>query len=165
MTEEDPQFDAACHLAEKSALKLIARAEQNSLRLAAKLENKGFDAAVVKEVVSRLLDRDLLNDTRYAELWIRSRLSSEKKISPLWLRSSLSRKGIGMESSQKALEKILDPETEYSLLLRYLGVCEDAPEVPPRNEVSGNKEGGIKRAFLKKEGFSVAVLDRYYNLL
>ncbi|MDR0496144.1 MAG: RecX family transcriptional regulator [Treponema sp.] len=144
------EFDDICLIAEKAALKLIARAEQNSFRLALKLEQKGFDSAVVKEVISRLLDRNLLNDERFAELWVRSRLSQGK--SPRWLFASLRRKGIDRNTSQKALEKVLDSETEYTLLLRHL-------------EKAGISENGdVPRAALKSEGFSGMVLDNYYSL-
>ena len=151
--EEISCFDAACNKAEKAAIRLIARAEQNSLGLTAKLERRGFQSIVVKEVVSRLLDQNLLNDARYAELWIRSRLSGVKKLSPLWLLSSLAKKGIDKKSSQKALEKVLDLETEYALLINYM-------------EKSGFPKIGTaytRRAQLKKEGFSYDVLDKYYS--
>ena len=145
MTEEDAQFTALCDKAEKAALRLIGRAEQNSLGLTAKLKKRGFDAAVVKETVQRLLDRNLLNDERYAELWLRSYLSSGKKTTPLHLRSSLAKRGIDRNSAEKAIKRTLDPETEYSLLLRYLGTG----------------KGEINKPKLKKEGFSNEVLLNY----
>lgn len=154
MTEEEAsRFVAVCNEVEKVALRLVERAEQNSLSLTAKLKKRGFESAAVKEVVSRLLDRDLLNDARYAELWLRSRLSGRKKLSPLWLLSSLAQKGIDKRSSQKALEKVLDPETEYSLLLNYI----------KKSDFSENGTSCIRKAQLKKEGFSPDVLDKYYS--
>ena len=146
MTEEESQFTAACNKAEKVALRLIARAEQNRLGLTAKLEKRGFDAAVTKAVVSSLLDRNLLSDERYAELWLRSRLSSGKKLSPLWLRSSLAKRGIDINSSKKALKTVLDPETELLLLEKYLGT---------------SAQSRINKAQLKREGFSSAAIDMH----
>jgi len=135
-------------VAEKAALNLVRRAEQNSLGLTAKLEKRGFSSTVVKEVIERLLDKNLLNDTRFAELWVRSRLSNKKPLTPLWLLSSLAKKGVDRKSSQKALEKVLDPETEYTLLLNYA----------EKSNISG-------KGLLKREGFSPGVIDRYYHLL
>ena len=153
-TEEEAfRFAAACYRAEKAALRLIARAEQNSLTLTAKLERRGFGAALVKAVVSRLLDRNLLDDARYAELWIRSHLSRKKANSPRWLKISLGKRGIDRNSTRTALEKTLDPETEYALLLRFL-------------EKAGHpnsKNYGYLRTQLKYEGFSTEVLDRYFD--
>ena len=151
--EEALQFSASYYLAEKIALRLIARAEQNSLGLTAKLERRGVDSSVVKAVVSRLLDRDLLNDERFAKLWVHSRLSYGNARSPLWLRVSLGKKGIGMDLALRTVRNLLDPETEYALLLEYLektGIPDDETE-------------SILKSHLKSEGFSYEVLDRYFT--
>ena len=150
--EEAFRFAAACYLAEKAALKLIARAEQNSMGLTAKLEQRGHKTAAVKAVVLRLLDRNLLNDERYSELWLRSRLSRGKRISPRWLLVSLGKRGIDRNSSHRALQKVLNPETEYTLLLKYV----------EKTGVPGDEKEEIPRAWLKCEGFSSAVLDKYF---
>jgi regulatory protein len=152
--EEDAlKFAASCHRVEKAALKLIARAEQNSLGLKAKLGRKGFSGEAVKTVISRLLDRGLLNDERFAELWIHSRLALKRARSPRWLLVSLGKRGIDRGSSFKALKKALDPETEYTLLLKYLA----------KLDLPGNEQ--VLRAKLRNEGFSSSVLDRYNNSL
>ena len=109
-------FTASCSKAEAIALRLIARAEQTSFGLKAKLERRGFEAAVIKEVIEQLLNRELLNDERFAGLWIRSCLN-RKALSPLRLLASLRKRGIDRHSSLKAMEKVLDHETEYALLL------------------------------------------------
>ena len=151
--EETFRFAAACYRAERIALRLIARAEQNSLALTAKLERRGFDAAVAKTVVSRLFDRNLLNDGRYAESWIRSRLALRKAPSPQWLLAALGKRGIKREFSLKALKKTLDPETEYALLLRYL------------EKIRFSKSGKAfsLKAELKYQGFSSTSLERYFE--
>ena len=151
--EEAFRFAAACYRAEKISLGLVARAEQNSLGLTAKLERRGFDSRVVKAVVSRLLERNLLNDSRYAELWIRSRLAMKKAPSPQWLLIALGRRGIDRSSSLKALGKVLDPETEYALLLKYL----EKILFPEGKEVFS------LRTQLKHEGFSSDALKRYFD--
>ena len=149
--EESLRFAAACYQAERVAMKLVARAEQNSQGLIVKLERRGYDALVAKTVVSHLLSRNLLDDGRYAELWIRSRLAGGKAPTPRWLLVSLQKRRIDRAFSRTALTKVLDPETEYALLLKYL---EAAPE---------GKKAGYLRARLKYEGFSYAVLQRYFD--
>jgi len=152
--EEDTSgFAAACRRAEDAALRLIARAEQNTAGLAAKLERRSFDAAVIQAVVSGLVDRDLLNDARYAERWIRSRLALRKAPSPWWLLTALRKRGIDREPSRKALDKALDPQTEYELLVRY------AQEAC----LSQGKAALPHRAWLRHQGFSSQALDRYFD--
>jgi regulatory protein len=123
------------------------------LGLTAKLERRGYDAAVAKAVVFRLLDRDLLDDERYAEFWIRSRLALRKAPSPQWLLVALGKRGIDRYSSGKALKRVLDPETEYALLLKYL----EKAGLPERERAFS------LRTYLKYEGFSSAILDRYFD--
>ena len=149
--EEVSQFTASCLKAEKIAEKLIARAEQNSFGLTVKLEKKGFEAAVVKEVISGLLNRGLLDDERYAALWLRSRLGKRVQ-TPKTLLFSLRKRGIDRHSSQKALDLVLDPDTEYALLLNYIETLEESKISSLRTQ-------------LKHEGFSVDSLTRYFDNL
>ena len=156
--EKAIRFAADCYRAEKTALHLVARAEQNSFGLIAKLERRGYAAAVAKAVVSCFLSRSLLDDRRYTERWIRMRLRSGKAFSPRWLLVSLGKKGINRDSSRTALEEVLDPETEYALLLRFL----------EKNTVKNPGASGINgdismRIHLKYEGFSTDVLDMYFS--
>lgn len=148
--EEASRFTALCNKAEDAALKLIARAEQNSFGLTAKLEKKGYTRDVIEEVVSGLKNRGLLDDERYAVLWLRSRLR-KKAQSPKMLTISLRKKGIDRRSSQKALVKVLDPDAEYALLTRYM------------EKQAGDET--LSREKLKYEGFSMEVLEKYYENL
>ena len=120
--------------------------------MALKLERRGFDRAVTQEVISRLFDRKLLNDQRFAELWIQSCLN-RKTVSPLWLLVSLGRRGIDRDSSLKALKAVLDHETEYALLLKYL----------EKMDISKKKKPGNLKSHLKYEGFSYEVLEKIFN--
>ena len=156
--EEAFRFAAGCYRAEKIALKLVARAEQNSAGLLVKLERRGFDTTTAKAVVSGLESRNLLDDGRYSVLWIRSRLASGRAVSPRWLLVSLGKKGIARESSLKALRQVLDPETEYALLLQYLEKAKPGNrKLPERNSKS------FLRSQLKYQGFSADALDRYFD--
>jgi len=152
--EEDAfRFAAVCYRAERAALRLIARAEQNSLGLTVKLERRKFDTAVTKAVVSRLLDQNLLDNERFAERWIRSRLALMKPPSPQGLLVALGKRGIDRKSSLKAIDKVLDPQTEYELLLKY---------IKKAKFLQGKRIFSL-RAQLKREGFSSTVLDRYFD--
>ena len=150
--EEVFRHAADCYRAEKTALRLIARSEQYSRGLIFKLESRGFSAGTAKTVVYGLIDRNLLDDLRYAELWVNSHRKKTK--SPGWLMAGLRKKGIDADTAAKALKKALDPETEYSMLLNYL-------------DSSGKKEPtlekGFLRAKLKNEGFSHSAIGRYFD--
>ena len=107
---------------------------------------------MVQVVISGLLERGLLNDERYAELWIRSCLT-RKAPSPLWLLVSLGKKGIGRNSSLAAIKKVLDPETEYALLLKYM----------EKMDISKEEKPSRLKSLLKYQGFSNEVLELFFN--
>jgi len=155
LEEDSLRFAAACYKAEKIALRLIARAEQSCLALTAKLGKRGIEAAVVREVIPRLTDMELLNDIRYAELWVRSRLGSKKALSPLWFLSSLGKRGIDKTSSLNAINRVLDAETEYALLLKYL----------EETEALEGKGGRFLKTRLKHEGFSHEVIEKFFETI
>jgi regulatory protein len=156
--EEAFAFAAECYRAEKCALRLIARAEQNSPGLSVKLERQGFSASAIKKTVLLLMEQEFLDDLRYAELWIRSRLSAGKAFTPQWLLINLGKRGIGKEISQKALKKVLAPETEYALLLKYLEKIESGKESTQKNRAHFSL-----RSHLKYSGFSLNVIIRYFE--
>ena len=149
--EEASPFDADCIKAEKIALRLIARAEQNSSALAVKLGKKGIDPSIARRVISGLLDRGLLDDERYAELWIRAHIG-RKAPSPLWFLVSLEKRGIGRKVSLNAIDKVLDEETELSLLLGYV----------EKMDVHFKGAPGFLRAKLRHERFSSEAIDKFF---
>jgi regulatory protein len=131
--------------AEKAALRLIARAEQCTQGLRRKLERKGYSAACVDTVISDLLELKLIDDNRYARLWLESRLRFAR--TPKRLLASLCAKGIDRDDAEAALKTVLDEETEAALLARFVKRKKrDAAEL---------------KYLLKGEGFSPAAIRRF----
>jgi regulatory protein len=159
--EEDLRFAAACYRAERAALRLITRAEQTQTGLSRKLEHRGHDQASVAAVVSRLVSLGLINDERYAGLWIRSRLArrSGKVPTPRKLSAALRNRGIDSFTAGKVLKNILDTETELALLGRYMEQASSGT----KNSLQTLSSGFSLRGILKFEGFSQAVLSIYFE--
>jgi len=152
---------SALLLAEKAALRLIARAEQHSHGLALKLEKRGHEAAHINTVISRLSELNLINDRRYAQLWLESRLRLAR--SPRRLHSSLNRKGIDRDDAEAALNAALDEETEWAMLNRFVkkasrNASQNASRTKSKNKYS------IK-FLLKSEGFSQGIIERFLESL
>jgi regulatory protein len=145
-------LDADCTNAEKIALRLIARAEQSVAGLTAKLEKRGIDPSTTRQVISSLQSRELLDDSRYAERWIYAHLKAKKPLSPLWFRVSLEKRGINREICRAAINKVLDEDTEYSLLLKFF----------ERMNVL-TKENAPLRTKLRHEGFSPEAIDKFID--
>jgi len=137
--------------AEKTALRLIARAEQCTGGLTRKLERRGFDSACVSEVVSKLTELKLLDDNRFSRLWLESRLHLPR--SPRRLLSSLCARGIAHDEAQTALKNALDEETELLLLARFAKKYSRKAKGDPRS----------LKYLLKNEGFSTTAIKRFFG--
>lgn len=74
------------------------------------LVKRGYDEAVVDDVLHRLRTAGLVNDRLFAQLWVESRARSKGLTAPV-LRAELRRKGIADELSDEAIEQ-LDPGDE-----------------------------------------------------
>jgi regulatory protein len=142
---------AACLAAEKAALRLIARAEQYGAGLTRKLEQRKHSPDAVRTVLARLLEFGLVDDRRYAGLWLKTRVRRGKK-GPRALEAALRAKGIDRETAVLALTTALAGEAEAGLLER----CARAEQ----------EKHGIDseiRFFLKSEGFSPAAIEAFFE--
>lgn len=154
--EEGFRFASACLRAEKAALRLIARAEQCTQGLLHKLKRRNHDKSCVNAVISRLCALNLINDRRYAGLWIESRLKFSR--TPRRLLSSLCTRGIDHDDAEAALKIALDEEEELAMLLRYV----------KRHPFKADKKTKNDSAYsfkyrLKSEGFSSQIINRFYD--
>ncbi len=90
----------------RKALDLLARAEQCRKGLEAKLAKKGFSREAAADALDRLESSGYLDDGRFAEAWVRSRL----RIRPegrTRLLTALMAKGIAAETARIAVEAVL----------------------------------------------------------
>jgi regulatory protein len=169
--EDAFRFAAACLRAEKSALRLIAHAEQNSFGLSRKLEKRRFETAYIRQVVSRLEELGLLDDRRYVQLWLEARIS-RRADSPRRLLFFLRARGIERDDAESGLNTALTPDAEWSLLLRYVKKLEKSKRfkkniVSPKNICLSAGEDGFAndarslKFHLKAEGFSPQAIERF----
>ena len=91
----------------RKALDLLARSEQCRRGLAVKLSKKGFSREAVSSALDRLVSAGFLDDRRFAEAWVRSRLRSRPE-GPSRLRGALMSRGIGGSVAREAVETVLE---------------------------------------------------------
>jgi regulatory protein len=144
------RFAGACYRAERAALRLVARAEQTRAGLRRKLEQRGHGADHADAAVSYLTELGILDDRRFAERWIRSRLHRGAD-SPLTLINGLCRRGIDRNVAREARTTALDFDQETELLGKFIAKKRPAPEAR------------FLKALLKREGFSPPVVERYWE--
>ena len=154
--EKSLRFASACLRAEKAALRLIARAEQTCLGLTRKLEKRGHDSACARSVISQLCESALLDDRRYARLWLDARISRQSS-SPRRLLIALSARGIDRDDTAFVLKEALDDEAEFLLLKRYV---EKLQRKRKTNSDDDDDDRSLKY-LLKSEGFSSLAIQRF----
>ena len=139
-------------LCEKTALRLIARAEQSVNGLTLKLEKRKFGSNCINEVVSRLIETGLLNDERFAQLWLESHLRLTR--SPRRLLVSLCTRGIEREIAEAAIKDVFDEDTEFDMLTRFVKKYSRKKKLSDTQSV---------KFMLRNEGFSPLVIKRYLS--
>jgi regulatory protein len=142
--------------AEKAALQLIARAEQSVFGLTRKLEKRGYPSAAIGEVIANLCETGLLDDRRFARLWLETRI--ERQTSPWRLRTALCSRGISRNDADYALNETLDEETEMRLLRRFAEKLERK-----HKQKTGGETIQSLRYMLKSEGFSSLSVQRFFD--
>lgn len=134
------------------ALRLVARAEQFRAGLSLKLQKKGYSKTDISKAAEKLSVMGMLDDSRYARLWLASRMK-RGSASPRELLAVLCSKGISHATASAALKWLFSDSgeepsnSEITLLRRYIA----------------KKREGLSVVDLRKrlrfEGFSFEVLD------
>jgi SOS response regulatory protein OraA/RecX len=167
---------AAATACEKAAQALITRAEQNAAGLRRKLLLKKHDETAVDRVIARLTSLGLVDDRRYAELWLKGAVSRGSK-GPKALVLALRAKGIDKSAAEEALETALaaptgafsgDETAEDGLLRRCLKKAEKklrkAAQARAKTGRAEEEPGKYAvKQFLKFEGFSPEAIERYFD--
>lgn len=85
------------------AVRYLGRREHSVAELEGKLRQRGVEPETIEEVMTFLLDHDLVSDERYAEAW--SRVRVQKGFGPARIRAELRRKGV----SDALVAQVLEP--------------------------------------------------------
>ena len=161
--EEDLRFASDCLGAEKTGLQLIARAEQTTFGLGQKLGKRGHDSACVKMVINRLCEEGLLEDFRYARLWLESRISRQGS-SPMRLLASLRAKGIDRKDAESAMKEVLNDEAERRLLERFIQKRQGGKLGADLQHMEADDAARRSLKYLlKSEGFSSTAIEQFFE--
>ena len=116
-------------------------------------------------MLDHLTEVNLVNDLRYAQLWLKMKIARGNK-GPRMLSLLLKAKGIDNETIEAALATVLIPEAELLLLKSRLNkvVLDKKDRAKIRNAKNTEDSKNAVRRFLKMEGFSAEVIERYFDL-
>ncbi len=142
-------MDALSKAREACSLWLAMR-EHSRAELVHKLQGKGFDEAVIAEVVEEFAEDGLQNDSRFVESFVRSRYA--KGHGPVQIRHELLQHGIGADELNQCLAQYAWDELLETVHRKKYG--EGRPESP--------KDFTVRLRFLSQRGFEP---DRIQALL
>jgi regulatory protein len=127
-----------------AALTLLAAREYSQFTLARKLGTKGFEKELIVEVLNELLQKSWLNDQRFAENFINSRM--HKGYGPLRIQQELKEKGIAAEISEAILDFRNEQWTHLATAVRHKKFGADT--------IANVNEKSRQMKFLQYRGFT-----------
>ena len=106
----DPNSTTDCY---ESALRILGLRGHSSRQLRTKLLRRGYDGEVVDATMSRLVVSGLLNESQFAEQFVRSKL--RRRNGSVRIARELEEAGVSRETTKLAIAKALEdePEEEY----------------------------------------------------
>lgn len=127
-----------------SAIRMLAGREHSCFEIKTKLKNKGHDAADIDVVIEQLLQDKYLNESRFAEMFVRSKIN--RGVGPIKIRLELQQRSV----DESLIDEYLDfnqPEWfERAMEVRCKRFGENLPE-----EVN---EKAKQIRFLQQRGFT-----------
>ena len=104
---------STAHDCEKAAVRLLARREHSRRELWIKLDQRGFDAELIDELLTKLADKGWQSDRRFAESYVRARV--ERGYGPERIRAELRQRGVEESLADAALA---EAEVDWPALAR-----------------------------------------------
>ena len=133
----------------EKAVQLLERRNHSQQELKLKLRKKKFSGIAVDAVLERLVERNILDDSIFAEHWILSRLSRHPE-GYYALLAGLLRKGVSGNIAKEVLEKVFTDETALDAVKR----------VWEKGKRKGKSEAELEK-LLEKRGFRRHLVRRF----
>ncbi|MBR7889786.1 recombination regulator RecX [Marinomonas sp. A79] len=125
------------------ALSFLSHREHSTKELATKLKSKGHPEEDIAETIARLQEMNYLNDQRFAEIFVRSRIS--KPLGSKRIMQELGQKGINSDIAKQAIEEADADWFELAKQLKERRFGEDV--------VTDYKEKAKQFRYLQYRGF------------
>lgn len=131
------------------ALTYLARKDRSKAEVRRFLKRRGASPPAIEAVLQRLGRYGYVNDEAFAERWARSRLT-RGPMGRLRLERELLTKGVGRETARRAVDRVLEGQSERDLAERLL--AQRFARRKPRNLAQAV-------AVLMRHGFDADVIE------
>jgi len=116
-----------------------------------RLFRKGFDRDTIQSVISRLKDKNIINDERFARLWVESRMRTSPR-GAILLRRELIEKGVPSSVIEGALLENREPEDRVAKRLaeRKIKSLRGIPKIKAKRRLFD---------YLKRKGIKFDIIE------
>jgi len=139
----------------EAALQYLGYRARSEAEVSHRLCRRGFDSEVVDEVIVKLKEQKLIDDTAFAQYWRDNRLSYSPRSRRL-IKSELRLKGISAEIAEDMIEDIDDEASAFEVGCRKARTLATADYDEFCRRLSGH---------LRWRGFSYEVINRVITCL
>lgn len=129
--------------AKDQAIRYIVQRPRSISEIGRYLKRKGYDEPQIEQVINRLRELDLLDDSAFAEYWIEQRLTFKPR-SQMALRYELQQKGVSRDVMDELLNEVDEVAAAQDAAQRKLNTLRRLPEDQFRAKLGG---------FLQRRGF------------
>ena len=138
----------------EQAWRFLARREHSTKELSDKLLHKNFSPADVKFIIEDLINKDYLNNTRFARQLINEEITL-KRNGPRLIKANLLKKGIDMSVTDELLAEIY-PENRQSENCHWLA----GKKLNSLVQLEPEKQKKRLADFLNRKGFTWEIISR-----
>lgn len=146
---EAVELRSAVYAARDKAVEYLARREHSSSELVLKLRKKEYDYETASAAVGLLKERGYVDDRRFAEMWIQSRLKKHPE-GRSSLAAGLARKGVPRDIVSEVLADCLSDEQQDDALARSLAKYIRTRSADPKKIVNHLLRRGFRYADIKR---------------
>ncbi len=136
--------------AKQKAAELLARREHSRFELSTKLQQRQFSHDTIRTALDEYQHLDLLNDRRFAEMWVRNRIR-RKAEGPMKLKAALKNKGV----DNTIIEDII--KREYDIDMQQIALEQATEKIIKKSK--GDRDKFIR--MLLGRGFSLKQIKNY----
>jgi len=133
------------------ALKLLSYRERSGWEIKKRMERKGYQKEIIEDTLNYLKKRDLINDERFARIWIEDRIRGEYGRRRIYY--ELSEKGVDKEIVDDLIKKLYPKVNEINIALHLIE--------KNKRFLKEEKNSRIRKisAFLERRGFPFDVIN------
>lgn len=139
------------------AVNFLKTRERSKKEIRDKLKIKEYSESVIEKVLAKLENLDLLNDKRFAEMFVRDRMKLKPKGKKV-LSIELAQKGIDRDIIEEVLQELMSGDEEIELAKK---VFEKAEKKYSGLEKNLRRDKIIK--YLLGKGFSYNIVEKIFN--